>query len=101
MTRRRQIIISFVLAAALTVIGSAHCAQKLVPVLRYALWFPLPFLLGAYELFGIFLELIQFLVFAGIFALAVRRWPARRVLSVMLGIYALYAGVMIVIFKPR
>ena len=93
-------MITFIVAVILTVIGGRHCDHKVVPLIRVALWFPLPYLLRANELIGVVLAMIQFPLLACVFAFAIRRWQERWVLVAFLAVYALYAGIVIAILGP-
>jgi len=102
MPRRTITIIAFVVAVLLTVIGAHYCNHKILPLIRLALWFPLPYLLHADSIPGVLLALVQFPLLAGIFALAIRHWRARSVLIEFLIVYALYAATVIAIIgSPR
>jgi len=98
--RRIVTTTAFTVAIILTIVGCQKCDYKIVPTIRLALWFPLPYLLGAYSIPGILLSLIQFPLLAGVFALAIRRWRVRWVLATFVGIYALYAFMVITKLGP-
>jgi hypothetical protein len=101
MSRRTIIIIAFVVAAILTVLGAHYIwNHKVVPLVRLALWFPLPYLLHANEIPGLLLSVVQFPLLAWAFALAIRRRRVSGVLIIFVLVYALYAVAVIAILGP-
>ena len=100
MSRRTITILAFVVAIILTVLGSHYCNHKIVPLVRLALWFPLPYLLHANEIPGVLLAWLQFPLLACLFVLAIRRWRARWVLAVFAAAYGLYAVAVIARLGP-
>jgi hypothetical protein len=102
MSRRFYIITAFVLAVLATVIGWSHSLMyKEPPLVPLALWFPLIVIAGAREFAALTLSLIQFPLFASVFALGVRRWPIMRVLAVVVSVYGLLAGIAFAMVKTR
>ena len=93
-------LIAFAVAILLTVLGAHYCNHKVVPTIRIALWFPLPYLLGVYSVPGVFLALVQFPLLACFFALVIRRWRARWVLTALIAAYGLYAAVILARLGP-
>lgn len=100
MSRRTVTIIAFAVAVILTILGCNYCKYKILPLIRLALWFPLPYLLGANELLGVILAFLQFPLLACVFVLATRRWRVGWVFASFVVVYALYAGVVIAIHGP-
>ena len=100
MSRRNITIVAFFAAVIMAVIGAHYCNHKVVPLIRVALWFPLPFLLHASGILGLCLGLVQFLLLAGIFARAIRRWATLWVLATFLIAYGLYAAIVFATFGP-
>ncbi|MDR3458441.1 MAG: hypothetical protein P4N60_13400 [Verrucomicrobiae bacterium] len=99
MSRRTIILIASAVAALLAGLGLRACDYKIVPLIRIALWFPLPYLLHA-ESTLVLLALIQFPLLVCIFALAIRRWRVVWVLMAFIMVYALYACVVIAKLGP-
>ena len=102
MSRRIYIIIAFVVAIAVTVVGwSQSMNYKITPLVPLALWFPTVVLTGARNLEAVALSLIQFPLFATAFAVGIRRWPVLRVLPVLVLTYGLLAGWAYIIVSRR
>lgn len=100
MSRRTTTILAFVVAVILTVLGTHYCNHKVVPLVRLALWFPLPHLLHASGIPGVLLAWLQFPLLACLFAFAIRRWPASWVLAAFVTAYGMYAAVVLVRLGP-
>jgi hypothetical protein len=100
MLRRAITILAFVVAIVLTVVGSHYCNHKIIPLIRLALWFPLPYLLNVNGGPGVLLAWVQFPLLAFAFSLAIRRWPVRWVLAAIVIGYLAYAAVIIALIGP-
>lgn len=100
MSKRRFIAIGFVAALALTVGGWYRVMWwKGAPPGSLALWFPLIRLLKLWDLDAVIASLLQFPLFAAIFAVAMR-W-SRPVVALCL-VVALYAAcVVAALLTPR
>jgi len=101
MSRRAYIIIAFVLAIIVTIIGwSQTFASKTWPPSHTALWFPLNVITNIYG--GekmVLLSLVQFPAFATLFALGVRRWSVSSVSAALGSAYALMVCIAFVIIR--
>src|SRR5678809_1182505 len=97
MSRRVYVIVvifAFVLAIILTAVAWTQTLDhKLTPEVPLALWFPLIIITNALGFAAYTLALIQFPLFAVLFAFGTRRWPAGRVFTVLAFTYGLLAGI--------
>ena len=100
--RPLYITLAFALAILATMVGwSQSLNYKITPTAPLAFWFPLIVITGAGDLAAVALSLVQFPLFALVFAFGIRRWPVRRVLVVILVAYALLAGISFAIVRSR
>ena len=99
MSQRNYIIIAFVLAVLVTVIGwSQTFAYKVWPASHTVLWFPSVVIANTYGGTAmITLSLVQFPIFATCFAFGLRRWSVARILGALAFIYALLVGIAFII----
>ena len=103
MSRRNLTIIAFGLAVVLTLAG---WQQVLIymdpPTHKVTLWFPLLRLIPLPDdLLQVLLTLIQFPLFAAVFALGIRKWRVMPVLIIIVLGYGLCVCTAFAIFKPR
>ena len=103
MSRRSLTILAFVIAGLLTVIGWQQVMiYKHPPIQNLALWFPFLLLIRLPdEVLRVLLTLVQFPLFAGVFALGIRRWKIPLVIAVVLVTYALCVGAAFAILRSR
>ena len=100
MSRGKYVILVFVAAVILTVIGWQQVMIYKAPVVaRMCLWFPFIVLLGARDVGAVLVSLLQFPAFATAFSFGVRRSPVVRVFAALLGIYALCIGIAFIVVR--
>ena len=95
MHQRSYIAIAFVLAGMATITGlSQTLAHKTFPAAKLAFWFPLTVITENYgNVFSVVLALVQFFLFALLFAIGIRRWNA-FIMSAAIGfMYALLIAI--------
>jgi hypothetical protein len=100
----RRVYRTFAIMFALVATGvgwSQSLIYKETPLVPLALWFPLVVITGARDLVAVALSLIQFPLLAIAFISGARHWSIPRVLAVLFVIYALLAGVAVVILMSR
>jgi len=101
MSRRAYIIIAFVLAIAATIIGwSQTFASKTWPPSHTALWFPVNVITNVFgDEMMVLLSLIQFPIFATLFALGVQRWSVAFVSAALGFAYSLMVCIAFMIIR--
>lgn len=92
----------FVLALVLTGIGLKQSLVYMdVPLVPLALWFPVVAITKAREMPAIGWALIQFPIFALLFALGIRRWRVGWVLVALVAGYAILVVVALEMVRER
>lgn len=103
MSRRAYIIVAFVIAGLLTLLGWQQVLiYKLPPPHKFVAWFPLLVLIPLPdELLGVLFSLVQFPLFAAGFAFGIRRWHPLPVAIAVLLAYGLCVAAAFTMMRFR
>ena len=100
MNRRSSVIVAFVVALVATAVGwSQVMIYKTPPLFPLAAWFPVVVIAKASDLGAVILSLLQFPIFAAVFAIGIRKWSGKQVAKALGLVYCLFLVMALAIIK--